>query len=123
MNAPATAAKTGLGTSVPSQDTRPTNDGRSFNREHVRVDRGRGYRRVTESRVEVYDIDLAAWLHMRNLPIAEAFKHGRESIIIFYDPESKLHGLAIEFLNSESARFASAVRQIKKVCLATGNDR
>ena len=92
---------------------------------HKRIDRGRGFKRTGPSHVEVYDIDLAAWVHLNGVAIADAFKIGRESVITFYDPEEKneVSALTIEWLNSEAARFASAVRQIKKVCLSTGRKR
>lgn len=85
------------------------------------VDRGRGYKRSDPKHVEVYDIDLSAWLHMHGVVITDAYKVRRESIITFYDPdtENKIDSLVVNWLNSESARFASAVRQIKKVCLST----
>lgn len=90
-----------------------------------RIDRGRGYKRLDDKHVEVYDIDMAAWLHMNGVAIADAHKVGRESIIKFFDPtsEDRISKLTINWLNSESARFASAVRQIKKVCLSTARYR
>jgi len=89
------------------------------------VDRGRGFKRVSDDHVEVYDIDMAAWLHMNNVAIAKAFKIGKESVITFLDPvqEERIDELSIDWLNSEAAKFASCVRQIKKVCLATKNRR
>jgi hypothetical protein len=90
-----------------------------------KVDRGRGYKRISPQYVEVYDIDIAAWLHMNGVAIADAWKTGRESVITFFDPESedRIATLTVNWLNSEAARFASAVRQIKKVCLSTGRQR
>jgi hypothetical protein len=89
------------------------------------VDRGRGFKRVGDY-VEVYDIDLAAWLHMNNVPIANAYKREkRETVITFLDPKTddKIAQLSVGWLNSESAKFAGAVRQIKKICFSTYNQR
>lgn len=101
--------------------------GGSDNRPHGRqkVDRGRGYKRVDSKHVEVYDLDMASWFHMRNVPISDACKTGREIVITFYDPEDedKISKLSIDWLNSEAAMFASAVRQMKKVCWSTGRQR
>jgi hypothetical protein len=90
-----------------------------------RIDRGRGYKRVGSSHVEVYDIDLAAWLHLKGVAIADAYKVNRESVITFFDPkdEDQISKLVVDWLNSEAANFASAVRQIKKVCLSTDRNR
>ena len=86
------------------------------------VDRGRGFVRVDDKHVDVYDIDFAAWLLLSGLGISEAYKNGREAVVTFYDPkeEDRVDKLAVDFLNSESARFANAVRQIKKICFSTG---
>jgi hypothetical protein len=85
------------------------------------VDRGRGSKRVDATRVEVYDIDIAAWLHLNKVPIVEAQKAGRETVVTFYDPQdqNRIPDLMVTWLNSEAARFASAVRQIKKVSYST----
>jgi hypothetical protein len=68
---------------------------------------------------------MAAWLHLNGVAISEAYKVGRESIITFYDPQDAdvISKLAVDWLNSEAAKFAGAVRQIKKVCLSTGKYR
>jgi hypothetical protein len=62
---------------------------------------------------------------MNGVPIADAFKQGRESVITFYDPDSQntIEKLTVDWLNSESAKFASAVRQIKKICFSTDRQR
>jgi hypothetical protein len=62
---------------------------------------------------------------MNNVPIVEACKTGKESKVIFYDPvqSEKIPQLSVDWLNSEAARFAGAVRQIKKVCFSTGKQR
>lgn len=87
-----------------------------------RIDRGRGFKRVSASRVEVYDLDIAAWLHHKRIPIADAYKSGREVFVTFHDPEDEdqIAKLMVDWLNSESASFASSQRQLKKVIWATG---
>jgi hypothetical protein len=90
------------------------------------VDRGRGYRRIGPKEVEVYDLDLAAWIHMHGVAIVDAVRYGYELVVTFYDPEpaAGMSGAvdthAVKWLNSEAAKFASHVRQLKKVCLSTG---
>ena len=85
---------------------------------HNRVDRGRGYRAVENNIVEVYDLDLAAYLTMRDLPLAESYRHEREFVFKFYDAEQKVGKLAVDYVNSEAARFADAVRRLKKVSIS-----
>ena len=87
------------------------------------IDRGRGYRRVGDTGVEVYDLDLAAWFDLNGLPIQDAVKVGRETILTFYDPELKAKDLAISWLTSQASQFASRVRQIKKIVYSTGHER
>ena len=92
---------------------------------HGRVDRGRGYKRVSDSHVEVYDLDMAAYIHMNHVPIAEASKIGKEIIIVFLDPTDKdrVHALTMDWLNSESAKFANCLRSLKKVALSSQRTR
>lgn len=99
--------------------------GNQQGRKGHRFDSGRGYKRVSPNHVEVYDLDMAAWLHLHTIPIAEAFKSGRATIIVFLDPEDqdRINTLAVDWLNSEAAKFASAVRQLKKVTFATQRER
>lgn len=68
--------------------------------------------------VEVYDLDLAAYLSMRDIPLAESYRYDREFIFRFLDPENKINALTIEYVNSESARFADAQRRLKKVIIS-----
>ena len=88
-----------------------------------RVDRGRGYRYVGDKRVEVYDLDLAAYFDLKGVPIADAQKCGRETVITFYDPQDRIKSLAVDWLNSEASQFASRVRQLKKVVYSTARVR
>ena len=93
-----------------------------------RVDRGRGYRRVSATHVEVYDLDLAAWVHMHGVAIYEATRFGPELVVTFYDPspengDGEVDRYAIRWLNSEAAKFAGHVRQLKKIALSTGRYR
>lgn len=85
---------------------------------HSRVDRGRGYKVLEDFTVEVYDLDLAAYLSMKDLPLAQSERYGREFIFKFFDPTLRISKLAIEYVNSESARFADAQRRLKKVIIS-----
>lgn len=86
-----------------------------------RVDRGRGYKRVSSSHVEVMDLDLAAYIHMNNVPIVAAEKNGREVVVVFLDPDdnNKVDALATDWLNSEAAKFANCLRSLKKVAFSS----
>jgi hypothetical protein len=84
---------------------------------------GRNFQRTEDGRIEVYDLDFAAFLSMHNVPLAEAFRDGREFLFKFVDPDNKIKELAIVFANSESAKFADCVRRLKKVTIATAIGR
>lgn len=84
-----------------------------------RPDRGRGYRPIENNEVEVYDLDLAAYLSMCGLPLAESLRLEREFIFRFLDKENRIGALAIDYVNSESARFADAQRRLKKVVISS----
>lgn len=91
-----------------------------------RIDRGRGYREIQGlpgRQIEVYDLDLAAWILLRGLSVSDAFRSGSEFAVRFYDPDGRIPDLAVDFLNSESQRFASAIRSIKKICIARSGPR
>lgn len=87
------------------------------------VDRGRSYTNADDNKVEVYDLDFAAFLLMHNVPLAESFRDGREFMFKFLDVDKRISGLAIQYANSESAKFADCVRRLKKVTIAQGSHR
>lgn len=86
------------------------------------VDRSRSYRIVENQRVEVYDLDFAAYLLMRDVALAESMRDGREFRFTFRDDGSRIPDLAMEYVNSESAKFAGAVRRLKKVTMNAGSE-
>lgn len=61
----------------------------------------------------------AAYLHMRGLEMVgvrkDAPNRGRW-IFMLRDPEGRGSELAVEYVNSESRKFDSAVRSLKKLC-------
>jgi hypothetical protein len=72
--------------------------------------------------VEVTDLDTAAFLHQRGVAVSTAVRVGKSMhVITMYDPlkagmeTGRAEELAIEFINSEAALFADAVRRLKKV--------
>lgn len=87
------------------------------------VDRARAYSRDEDShRVTVTDYDFAAYLLSRGVPLVDAVRvSDHVHTFTFLDrPEGadrvgRVAGLAIEFANSESARFADALRRLKKI--------
>ena len=84
----------------------------------TRPDRGRGYRQIDGGIVEVYDLDMASYLSMRDLALAESYRYEREFVFRFQDPEGRIAKLTIEYVNSEAARFADAQRRLKKVIIS-----
>lgn len=88
-----------------------------------RIDRGRSYKTSDDGKVEVYDLDFAAFLLMHNVPLAESFRDGREFMFKFLDSEKLIPNFAIQYANSESAKFADCVRRLKKVTIAQGSSR
>lgn len=87
------------------------------------IDRGRSYTKSEDNKVEVYDLDFAAFLLMHNVPLAESFRDGREFMFKFLDVDKRISALAIQYANSESAKFADCVRRLKKVTIAQGSSR
>lgn len=83
-----------------------------------RVDRGRAYRVLENGEVEIYDLDLAAYLSMRNVPLASAESFGREFLFHFADPGNQIPQLTVEYVNSEAAKFADAQRRLRKVLIS-----
>lgn len=89
------------------------------------MDRGRGFKRVSSTQVEVYDLDMAAYVHMNHVPIAEATKVGHATLFVFFDPEEedRVNKFITQWLNSESAKFANHVRNLKKVAFSSQRSR
>ncbi len=89
------------------------------------MDRGRGFRRVSPTHVEVYDLDMAAYVHMNGVAIVEATKVGYNTLFVFFDPEDEdqVNKLVTTWLNSESAKFANHVRNLKKVAFSSQRAR
>jgi hypothetical protein len=86
-----------------------------------RVDRSREFTPIDGDRVEVTDFDFAAFLLMEGARFVDARRiSDREHIFIFQDQvnleevPSQIRALSIKYVNSESARFADALRRIKK---------
>jgi len=67
------------------------------------------------------DLSIAAFWHMRGLEVLSAVKLDRRRYrFAFADPQGKAEGLRIEFANSESARFDSSQRAMKKLTRPLG---
>jgi hypothetical protein len=78
----------------------------------------------TGNNVVLTDWDTAVYLHgVHNISIVDVEKVGPSAhVITFYDPERRADALAIEFLNSESSRFADGARRMKKVVHSFGGN-
>lgn len=70
------------------------------------------------------DLALAAYMMMRGLQIKKAERRnggGRASFsFTIHDPEGQFDQLAVDFANSESQRFDSCVRTVKKLMNRNG---
>lgn len=76
-----------------------------------------------DGQVEVRDLDFAAYLHMSGVPVVDIVRLRSETLDVRItfggdEPGPRTEQLALQWLNSESARFASAVRALKKACRA-----
>lgn len=69
------------------------------------------------------DLGAAAFAHMMGLEILGVEKPSSRFIFKFSDPEGRGESLQIAYLNSESRRFDSAVRSLKKLCYDDGSTR
>ena len=85
--------------------------------------RGRNFNQTYDGLVEVFDLDFAAFLLMHGVALAQSFRDGREFLFKFLDQHDRIKQLAIDFANSESAKFADCVRRLKKVTIATAISR
>jgi hypothetical protein len=66
------------------------------------------------------DLSLAAYLMMRGCPLMAAKKLGKTFRFTLDIGERNEQSLKIEFINSESARFDAAVRDLKKIMFSGG---
>ncbi len=95
---------------------------RDNGRPRRRVHRGRHYNLIEGGqRAEVTDFDFAAYLNMQGVPLVDAVRvNDRECIFTFVNqktdeaPEGAVKQASIKFANSEAARFADALRRMKK---------
>jgi hypothetical protein len=86
----------------------------------MRIDRGRAYQEVDKDQIVLWDLDLAAWLLVNGMGVVDIWREGAEFRLVFWDPEHRIRELHIEFLNSICAKFATAVKQIKKAAHSVG---
>lgn len=82
------------------------------------ADRSRSFAVLENHRVEVTDLDFASYLFMRGVVVADIVRVGgpMDHKITFLDEDARIPLLSIEWLNSESAKFAMAQRALKKTC-------
>jgi len=95
---------------LPTGTARPANG--------AQLDRAGNYKQEGQH-VTVADYDFAAFLLMKGVPLVEATKLSEHThSFVFLDQtmegKSTVATLAITFANSESARFAEAIRRLKK---------
>jgi hypothetical protein len=72
---------------------------------------------VTGDVIEVYDLDFAAFCHMSGLCVADMIEDSRSRgrfKFIFRGTSEKIAQLSVAYTNSECAKFADAVRRLKK---------
>ena len=89
-----------------------------------KVDRALAYKARGDGDVEVYDLDFASYCLMRGLDIVDMIEtRPRQYLFLFFDKESKIGSLSVDYTNSESARHADCVRRIKKAIRSTVSRR
>jgi hypothetical protein len=68
--------------------------------------------------VAMGELDTAAYVYLRGVAYAQGKQIGpTEYEIVFHDPNQLVEQLVVEFTNSECARYADAIRRLKKVIL------
>lgn len=81
------------------------------------------YQALSDGTIEVYDLDFAAYCLMRDLAIADMVEEwGRRPsrfIFTFNGTKDEIRRLAAEYTNSDCAKFADAVRRLKKAVRST----
>jgi len=84
------------------------------------------YRVLEDSKVEVYDLDFAAYCLMRDLVIADMIElraggPGKppQFLFLFHNVDDQIGKLSVDYTNSESAKHADCVRRIKKAIRST----
>lgn len=89
-----------------------------------RVNSSLAYKVHGDGRVEVYDLDFAAYCLLRDLPIADMIEEGAgrgpsRYRFVFQDGENAIVQLSVDYTNSESAKHADCVRRLKKAIRST----
>jgi hypothetical protein len=84
------------------------------------------YHVLEDGKVEVFDLDFAAYCLMRDMVIADMVEvraggPGRppQFLFLFLDVEQQIGKYSVDYTNSESARHADCVRRIKKAIRST----
>lgn len=76
---------------------------------------------------ETQSLSFAAYCHMRGMPIVRANEvRGRGNVeyaFAFADPDQRWEAFLIDWANSESGRYDSAVRTLKQLCKRNSGSR
>lgn len=86
----------------------------------MRVDRGRSYQQGPDGTIAVWDLDLAAFLLLNNVPLVNAWRDGSEFRIVYKTDEDAVRQLHVKFLQSEAGRFATVLKMLKKTVVSIG---
>jgi len=83
------------------------------------------YKALPGGLVEVYDLDFAAFCLLKELAIADMIKEGGHRgpprfRFVFKTEDAAVDKCAVEYINSDCARFADCVRRLKKTTRQTG---
>jgi hypothetical protein len=79
------------------------------------------YHKLPDGKISVRNLDFAAYCAIRNLPIAGSTStkgsrnNPRQYLYLFSDPEDEIEQLALDYLNSEAAKHADAIRRLKNM--------
>jgi len=81
------------------------------------------YRAHSDGTIEIYDLDFAAYCLLRDLAIADMVEEGNRRpsrfIFTFHGTKEQIQQLAVEYTNSDCAKFADSVRRLKKAIRST----
>lgn len=76
--------------------------------------------------IEVFDLDFAAFCHMRGLPVADMVEEGPKRNgqppkykFSFQGTKEQIQELSVEYTNSDCAKFADCIRRLKKAIRST----
>lgn len=82
------------------------------------------YELVDDDTVDVYDFDMAAYMLFLNFAFVSIYRDRKEYVVTYKIPSDfSFERFVEQWLNSESSRFASCQRQLRKAEVVIKNGR